>query len=237
YFPTHDDLYAFRSGVLHRIDGVVSSQVAIVLRIDKQIYLWNLQRDDSAAPVPVTPEPLALAGPEYRARVTDLDRAIIECLQRDGRIPYADLAARVGVSQVTAARRVEQLLQDGVIRVVAVVNPYRVGLNCPAILGVNVDLHRQPEVMRALCRHPRLTYVAATTGEFDAVVVGYFADNQDLARFVVRDLARVPGVRRVNTSVLFDIPKHSYDWGSVALPAHGAQSVPPARRQPRIGPI
>lgn len=216
YFPTHADLYAFRTGVLHRIDGVVASNAAVVLRIEKQIYHWDLQPDRQDPSLRLHNAPVNLAGPECRTRITDLDRAIIECLQRDGRISYADLATRVGASQVTVARRVEQLIRANVIRVVAVVNPFHVGFSSPAIIGLNVELQRQPEVMEALCRHPRLTYVAATTGEFDAVIVGYFSDNQDLARFVLRDLARVSGLRRVNTSILFDIPKQSYDWGTVA---------------------
>lgn len=219
YFPTHGDLYNFRSQVLHKIDGVTHSTAAIVLQIEKQIYHWALQGTESHQGSPAPTGPLHLAGPEYRPRLTALDLEIIRWLQRDGRMPHSDLAARVGASQVTVAKHVDQLLEDAVIRVVAVVNPFHAGFRTPAIIGLNIDLPRQPEVMEQLCRHPRLTYAAATTGEFDAVVVGYFTDNQDLARFVVRDLARIHGLRRVNTSILFAIPKQAYDWGVVPSPS------------------
>ncbi|MBO8142419.1 MAG: Lrp/AsnC family transcriptional regulator [Firmicutes bacterium] len=215
YFPTHSDLYNFRSQVLHKIDGVNHSTVAIVLQVEKQIYHWALPGTE-----PESQErtgPLHLAGPEYRPRLTALDLDIIRWLQRDGRMPNSDLAARVGVSPVTVAKRVHQLRNDAVIRVVAVVNPFHAGFRTPAIIGLNIEPHRQPKVMEHLCLHPRLTYAAVTTGEFDAVVMGYFADNQDLARFVVTELASIHGLRRVNTSILFAIPKQAYDWGAVPM--------------------
>ena len=64
------------------------------------------------------------------------DRAIIEQLQRDGRIPYTRLGAAVGLSEAAVRQRVQRLSDAGVMQVVAVTNPLSLGLRRMAMIGV-----------------------------------------------------------------------------------------------------
>jgi Lrp/AsnC family transcriptional regulator, leucine-responsive regulatory protein len=68
-----------------------------------------------------------------RAVLSATDARILEVLQRDGRRPYADLGAQVGMSGPSAHERVKKLEARGVITgYAAVVDPSAVGLG---ILG------------------------------------------------------------------------------------------------------
>jgi Lrp/AsnC family transcriptional regulator for asnA, asnC and gidA len=48
------------------------------------------------------------------------DQAIVEHLQRDGRMPYTRLGAAVGLSEAAVRQRVQRLIDSGVMQVVAV---------------------------------------------------------------------------------------------------------------------
>ena len=62
----------------------------------------------------------------------ELDRKIIALLQLDGRASNAKIAREVGVSEGTVRRRLRKLLDDDVVRVVAVPNLEKLGFSTTA---------------------------------------------------------------------------------------------------------
>lgn len=161
-----------------------------------------------------------------RAAVLDqLDIGIIRSLQHDGRVAYSEMAKRFRVAEGTVRKRVTRLLDEGYLRIVGVANPFRVGMDVVAIIGLNVARQKMAQARTHLQRLEPVRYVAITTGTFDYIIEVVLPTNQDLLRFLVSDLARVPGLDRTETSLVLEIPKQSYDW----LPPQ----IPPARRQRR----
>ena len=61
------------------------------------------------------------------AELDTLDLKIIQGLQVGPRLPFARIAEVIGVSEQTVARRYRRLRGDGIMRVVAMVNPRRLG--------------------------------------------------------------------------------------------------------------
>ncbi|MBP92484.1 MAG: AsnC family transcriptional regulator, partial [Acidimicrobiaceae bacterium] len=68
----------------------------------------------------------------------DVDKAIIRELQIDGRIPFARLSPKVGLSQAAVRQRVKRLTERGVMQVVAVTDPLSLGLSTQAMVGIAV---------------------------------------------------------------------------------------------------
>src|SRR5215469_10594619 len=74
-------------------------------------------------------------------RYVDLDagdRMMIALLQKDGRMTTQALARAVGVSEVTARRKLRRLLNDGVVQIVAAVDPFQIGYESPVIIGLKI---------------------------------------------------------------------------------------------------
>ena len=69
----------------------------------------------------------------------EVDKAIIRELQADGRMPYTRLAPVVGLSQAATRQRVQRLLESGVMQIVAVTDPLKLGFKVQAIVGVCAD--------------------------------------------------------------------------------------------------
>jgi Lrp/AsnC family transcriptional regulator for asnA, asnC and gidA len=142
-----------------------------------------------------------------------MEQRLIELLQVDGRKTARQLAKEVGVSELTARRKLRRLINDEIIRVVATVDPFDVGYQTPAIIGLRVDPSRIEEVGAAIAELPNVVYVAATTGSIDLIVEVMARTNQDLADFILRHLSAVPGVRATETNMVIRIFKQSWAWG------------------------
>ena len=123
-----------------------------------------------------------------------------------------ELAKRVGVSEATARRKLRRLTSDGVVHITGVVDPFEVGLESPAFVGVEVARDRLDAVARELAAHPAVRYVAAATGTFHLVVEVMAATNQDLARLLMDDFMAIDGVVDTETSLIIRIYKHAEGW-------------------------
>ena len=82
------------------------------------------------------------------------DRQIIALLQADGRASNVDIARAVGVTEGTVRKRVERLLSEGIIRVVAVPNVDKLGLEVETVIMLKVDLGQSTRAGDALAVMP-----------------------------------------------------------------------------------
>ena len=140
----------------------------------------------------------------------DLDRRIIELLQVNGRASNARVAREVGVSEGTVRRRLRRLVQDEIVRVVAVPDPEKMGYNTVALIGVQADPDKQDDVATRLAELPETQYVALTTGSFDIFVWVALASSEELGNFLRHKVGPTPGVRRTETFVNLAIRKKGY---------------------------
>src|SRR4051812_50215072 len=67
-----------------------------------------------------------------------LDHRIVEALVQDGRRPFVRIAADLGVSEASVRQRVARLTADGVMQIMAVTNPLKLGVEGVCLLGVSV---------------------------------------------------------------------------------------------------
>jgi Lrp/AsnC family leucine-responsive transcriptional regulator len=137
-------------------------------------------------------------------RISKTDAHILDVLQRDGRRPYADLGAEVGMSGPSAHERVKKLEARGVITgYAAIVDPRAIGYDILAFSWIiqapgttSIDLTDMfaaiPEVEE--CHH--------ITGEADYLIKVRARDTRDLER-VLRAVRATPNVFQTETDVVF----------------------------------
>jgi Lrp/AsnC family transcriptional regulator for asnA, asnC and gidA len=143
----------------------------------------------------------------------DIDKAIIRELQLDGRTPYAKLGPAVGLSQAAVRQRVQRLIENGVMQVVAVTDPLMLGFKLEAMIGVEVDGDLRA-VASKLAEVDNVDYVVVTTGRFDLVVEVVCRDHEELLH-IINDVVRaVPGVRATETFTYLHLEKQTYSWGT-----------------------
>lgn len=145
--------------------------------------------------------------------IDDIDKAIIRLLQVDGRMAYAKLGPEVGLSSAAARQRVQRLIENGVIEVVAVSQPMRLGFTIQAMVGVRVDGDLRA-VAAALAEIEEIVYVVVASGQFDLIIEVVCRDARQLLS-IVNDVVRaMPGVTSTETFTYLYIEKVSYSWGT-----------------------
>ncbi|CUU58842.1 AsnC family transcriptional regulator [Frankia sp. CcI49] len=143
----------------------------------------------------------------------DINKAIIEQLQQDGRRSYASMAASVGLSEAAVRQRVQRLLDAGVMQIVAVTDPLRVGFRREAMVGVRVSGDTR-EVADALAQLPEVDYVVLTAGTFDILVELVAEDDEHLLSLINDQIRALPQVRETETFVYLRLVKQTYSWGA-----------------------
>ncbi|NLJ80626.1 MAG: Lrp/AsnC family transcriptional regulator [Firmicutes bacterium] len=142
----------------------------------------------------------------------ELDREIIRLLQADGRMPFLKIANRLGLAEGTVRRRVAKLLEEKVVRIVGITDPFKVGLNTVAVVGLKVERSQIDEIASALSELTEVRYAALSTGNYDLVIEVVVANNDQLLTFLVETLSDIPGINNTGTSIVLKVAKEDLAW-------------------------
>ena len=154
-----------------------------------------------------------LATSSSDVRLDDVSKAIIEQLQEDGRQSYATIANRVGLSEAAVRQRVQRLLDQEVMQIVAVTDPLQVGFRRQAMIGIRVD-GDLTTVADKLTGMPEVSYVVTTAGSFDVLAEVVCEDDTQLLELLTRQIRTLPGVQSTETFVYLKLNKQHYNWGT-----------------------
>jgi Lrp/AsnC family transcriptional regulator for asnA, asnC and gidA len=146
--------------------------------------------------------------------VSPLDQQIIEHLQVDGRRPFTQIAAELGVSEAAVRARTNRLIERDILQIVGVTDPLKLGYDQMAMVGVRCEGDRLVEAAEQIGGLPEVIYVVITAGAYDLLVEAVCEDNEALLHFLAEKLRKVPGVVATETFVYLRIVKQSYQWGS-----------------------
>ena len=146
-------------------------------------------------------------------RLDQLSKLIIEQLQEDGRRSYAAIARTIGLSEAATRQRVQKLIDEGVIQIVAVTDAEAIGFHRMALLGIKVegDIHAVADKLVAL---DAAEYVVFTAGQFDLLVELMCENDEHLLHTIHESVRTIPGVRSTEAFVYLKVAKESYQWGT-----------------------
>lgn len=156
--------------------------------------------------------------PGSAAGLDEIDLRLIAALQKDGRLPFRELAAKVGVSESGARRRYKRLVASGLLRVVGVVDVVALGF-VRAEIGVRVKGASVSDVARALAALPEVDWVATCVGSVDIDVNLICADHRRLVDLIDRGVRATPGVDSAETTLVANVVKDDYRMLDIARQA------------------
>jgi len=138
--------------------------------------------------------------------------AIIEQLQEDGRRPYAAIGKAVGLSEAAVRQRVQKLLDQGVMQIVAVTDPLTLGFRRQTMIGIRCvgDLERVADLLADMTE---IDYIVITAGSFDLLAEVVCEDDDQLLEIISR-VRTIPSVTTTETFVYLKLRKQTYSWGT-----------------------
>jgi DNA-binding Lrp family transcriptional regulator len=123
----------------------------------------------------------------------ELDRQIIHALIIDGRAPFSRIAAVVGASEQTVARRYRRMHGAGILRVVGLPDSGRLGFS-DWVVRLQCVPDAAAGVAAALARRDDTSWVSLTSGGTEISCVVKPADGQNRQDLLLRQL---PASRRI----------------------------------------
>ena len=133
-----------------------------------------------------------------------LDRTILSELLKDARVSHVELAERIGSSPTSCARRIRALEESGIVSGHhAVLDTRRLGLSVTVI--VRITLASQAEDTLDAFEHavvgcPCVVRCFLMSGSDDYLVTVLARDIEDFEDIHRRQLSRLPGVARIQSS-------------------------------------
>jgi DNA-binding Lrp family transcriptional regulator len=128
------------------------------------------------------------------AALDDLDRDILEMHQKDVFFSYNDLAEKWDVTVATIRNRIKRLKKAGVMDVILVLNPYKIGYDTFATIGVKLE----------------------TGADLGHIFVEYVCQNmEDYRKFVGERLRAIPGVANIESFIGLDLYERKFELGII----------------------
>lgn len=144
-------------------------------------------------------------------QLDDADRDIIDQLRIDGRKSFSDIGREIGLSEPTVRQRYHRLVQLGVLHVVGMYEPTKIG-GVSAHIGLRVVDVPVTRAAEQLAQLPEVKYVACALGYYDVILDVWTSDVARLGQIVLHDIRRIHGVSDVETLMVLDVLKDTYLW-------------------------
>jgi Lrp/AsnC family transcriptional regulator, regulator for asnA, asnC and gidA len=152
--------------------------------------------------------------PEVQAPALDhIDRRVVAALQADGRRSFASIADELDVAESVVRYRVQRLERAGILQVVGIADPLKIGFDLMAMVGVQVRPGEAGAVASALAQLQETSYVAAVAGQYDLFVELVCRDTAHFQQLLTHGLHSVEGVVRTESFLILEIHKMAYGWG------------------------
>ena len=134
--------------------------------------------------------------------VDQLDLRIIRSLDGEGRKPYRKIAEELSVSDSTVRKRINRMLENGIIKEFNVLLNYQaLGRIIKAFIGLRVNPGKHKEIVEHLERNPDIQVLYRTTGDVDLFVEIICRDMEGLNDFLESELT-LDGITGTNVTVV-----------------------------------
>ena len=123
------------------------------------------------------------------SKADPLNRAIVNCLEQDGRMSFSDIAKELKVSEGTIRNRYRNMKKAGMLQVVALTDPVAAEYKSDAMLGLKVASGCSVEtVSERLGKSAEVVYILWVSGRFDLLVEIVSNDRDGFLDFLNREI-------------------------------------------------
>ena len=131
--------------------------------------------------------------------IDEIDRKLIRELQKDGRKSCTELGKALGVVEGTVRRRIKKLLENNLIRIVAVPNLKALGYTFLSIVGIQVETGDLSSVAEDLCQRSCVCRIAFVIGRYDLLAIFITRSAEEFSQFMRYEVPHIPGIVKAET--------------------------------------
>lgn len=144
-------------------------------------------------------------------KLDDLDKRILEILQKEGRISNKELAEKINLTTTPTLERVRRLEREGVIEgYSAKLNSNAINNGLSVFVTVTLSVHQlslMDDFTEAVKAIPEILSCYNTTGDGDFLLHVVAKDVSDYEYFMRTRLTTLPDVQRIHSSIVLSTIK------------------------------
>jgi len=142
----------------------------------------------------------------------DVDYEITRLLQQNGRIPNTEIAKQLGVSEATVRNRLQKMIKEKQLQIVAIVNPFKTQSGILGNVKIKAETKKLKAVGSALESLDGLWYIAQLSGMYD-FDIEYFVESQQAFAELIDRLNDIDGIISIETSLTVRFLKNNWRYG------------------------
>ncbi len=141
----------------------------------------------------------------------ELGQNIIKELQDDARQSFREIGRKLDVSEGTVRNRVKSLISSDTMKISAIPNPEKLGLNFVCVMCIEVKVGKAEVVEQLLIKSPNVYYLSGCTGTYDIIGIFMFRAPHDFDEFVKNTIANIPEITRTSTFVVMHVSRSPWE--------------------------
>jgi len=143
-----------------------------------------------------------------------VDCQMIQLLQKDGRISNTEIAKNMGISEATVRTRLNRLIDEEYIQIVAVSDPIKLGFDIVGNIRIHVEIKKMDKIIKELRKLKPLWFIVQTTGGTGIDTEFVVKSLDELNELIFENINKIDGIIKTETSLFLKYIKRQYDWGT-----------------------
>jgi len=157
-------------------------------------------------------------------KLDPIDKKILQILQTNGRIPYAELAKQIGISPPPTLERVKKLEKSGLIKkYTALLGPHKLGIETHTFVEVTLSRHGRDavdEFILSIARVDEIMECHHVTGDADFLLKIAVKSIPAYEQLLLHTLTTLPHVQNLKTMVVLSTFKHETAFNNIERENH-----------------
>lgn len=141
--------------------------------------------------------------------IDEIDRKILNFLQKNSRTPLRKISKEVGLMNSAVHVRIEKLKKEGIIKnFTVIVNPEALNLPLLAFVLIKAKRGEYQEVAEELAKYPKILEVYEITGKYDIILKVRTRNIEELDS-ILDSIGNIKGVKETHTMVVLKTQKNT----------------------------
>ncbi len=162
-------------------------------------------------------------GSLMKKRTDDMDSKIIALLEQNGRIPNTVLAKTFNTSETTVRKRIKRLIENNIIKIIAIRNRARLGYNTCGNIRIKADTKKTTAIASELKQFKDIWYIAKLAGD-DEFDLEFCVKSQYDLDVLLDKINKIDGVISTRPSIRLQLVKHLGEF-MASFPDNGSNDL------------
>lgn len=135
--------------------------------------------------------------------IDEIDMKILEMLEQDSKTTFSQMAKALNLSEAGIRKRVLALQDKKIIKKFTIeIDLTKIGFNCRALLGVDVESQKLLEAVEKLCALPEVRKLSTAIGDHMIVMEIWTEDGRELTKLIAEKIQPIAGIKRICPAIV-----------------------------------